>query len=339
MRDYNKILILFIIILLSSFSASFGAPTPYKKKVLVQPFENPAGWLGDHNPGVLAADLIQTKIINDQNIILLNTKSSAKFKAQQGSLKDETPAQIIVTGRILKFSSVFPESLEIEENPVAEVKVEFQIKDGQTHRILERKIFQGKLPLKRNSLSSKDPLDPRPVDFYETPMGRLLNQMTDRWVPHFRNYLNRTALAGQIIEIEQENVIIVNVGWLSGVKIRDDFTVYEVSPNFKDRKHNTDLGDRYTQLGVVRIKIVQEGFSEGVIVAGENFEAGNLIRSKLIRPASLFMSKPNSVPTKPADSSPEPALDQAPLFQPSRVARTSVFSMDFFSLMGLTFEY
>ena len=216
---------------------------------------------------------------------------------------------------------------------------EFQIKDGQTHRILEREIFQGKLPLKRNTLSYNDPLDPRPVDFHESPMGSLLNQMTHQWIPHFRNYLNRIALAGKIIEIEQENRIIVDVGWLNGVKIRDDFTVYQVSPNFMDRRNNTNLGDRYTQLGVIRIKNVQEGFSEGVIVAGENFEAGNLIRSKLIRPASLFMSKPNSVPTKPADSSPEPALDQAPLFQPSRVARTSVFSMDFFSLMGLTFEY
>ena len=339
MRDYNKILILFIIILLSSFSTSFGAPTPYKKKVLVQPFENPAGWLGDYNPGVLAADLLRTKIINDQNIILLETKSSAKFKAQQGSLKDGTPAQIIVTGRIIKFSSVFPESVEIEENPIAEVKVEFQIKDGQTHRILERKIFQGKLPLKRNTLSYNDPLDPRPVDFYESPMGSLLNQMTDQWIPHFRNYLNQIPLAGQIIEIEQENRILVNVGWLNGVKIRDDFTVYLVSPNFMDRSNNTNLGDRYTQLGVIRIKNVQEGFSEGVIVAGENFEAGNLIRSKLIKPVFLSMNKPKSIPTEPTDPSPEPALNRVPPVQPPRAARTPFYSVDFFSLMGLTLEY
>ncbi len=338
MRNCNKIIFILVCNLVFTFSMSFAAPAPYKKNVLILPFENPPGWLGDNNPGLLAADLLRAKIANDRNIILLNTISSVNFKTKQGFLKNKLPAQIVATGRILKFISVIPDSLEAEGNPTVEVKIEFQIKDGHTTRILDTKIFQKKLTVINNLLSSNDPLDPLAIEFANTPMSNFLDQMTEKWVPHFRNYLNSIALAGQIIDVEQGDMIIINLGRRNGVKIRDDFTVYEVLKNFKSGNDKINLGARYTQLGVIRVKVVQDEFSEGVIVAGENFSAGNLIRSKLIKPAYFSVREPDSIQSTEVFK-PEPVLRPISSGQSIRVRRIPFYSFDFFSLMGLSLEY
>ena len=163
--------------------------------------------------------------------------------------------------------------------------------------------------------------------------------MTEKWIPQFRRYLNGVPLAGQIIDIEQDQKVIVNLGRHNGVKIRDDFTVYEVTLNFEGGKEKINLGDRYTRLGVIRIKVVQDGFSEGVVVAGENFRAGNLIRSKLIKPAYFSVRKPDGTQTKSVDLDPEPVLKHISPGKSIRVKRASFFTIDFFSLMGLSLEY
>lgn len=338
MRNCNKIIFILVCSLVLTFSMGFAAPAPYKKNVLILPFENPPGWLSDNNPGLLAADLLRAKIANDQNVILLNARSSANIKTKQGFLKNKLQGQIIVTGRILTFVSVIPDSLEAEGTPIVEVKVEFQIKEGHTNRIIDTKLFQKKLPVMNKLTPFNDPLDPLSIDFADTPMSKLLDQMTENWVPYFRNYLNGIPLAGQIIDVEQGNQIVVNLGRRNGVKIRDDFTVYEVLKDFKSGKEKTNLGDRYTQLGVIRIKVVQDEFSEGVIVAGENFSAGNLIRSKLLRPAYFSVTNPDSIHSTMVFS-PEPVLRPISPGQSIRVRRIPFYSFDFFSLMGLSLEY
>ena len=338
-RNCNKIIFLLIGNLLFTFSMSFAAPAPYKKNVLILPFEDPPGWLGDNHPGLLVADLLKAKIIDDQNIILLNTQSSVKLKIPPDFLNEKFPSQIIVTGKILKFVSVFPDSLEGEGNPIVEVEVEFQIKDGHTHKILDTALFQRKILLNNISTPASDPLDPLSNQISETQMSKVLDQMTEKWIPQLRSYLNGVALAGQIIGIDQKNKIIVNLGRHNGVKIRDDFTVYKVTLNFKGGNQKINLGDRYTQLGVLRIKVVQDEFSEGVIVAGENFRAGNLIRSKRIKPAYLSVGKSDRTQTKPVDFTSQPILQHIPSNKSIRAKRTSFFTIDFFSLMGLSLEY
>ena len=116
-------------------------------------------------------------------------------------------------------------------------------------------------------------------------MGKALNQITDKIMPAIANYLDRVPLDGQVLAIEkEEEQMIINVGQRSGVEIRDEFIVYSVDINFPDPIYKEDIGDRLTQLGVVRVINVQEGFSEAVIMAGRNFVKGNLVRSKKSKP-------------------------------------------------------
>ena len=123
-------------------------------------------------------------------------------------------------------------------------------------------------------------------------MGRALIDVTDRMVPALEEYMNQIPLDGQVIAVEKEEErMIINVGRKSGVEVRDEFIVYSVDVNFPDPLYNEDIGDRLTQLGVVRVISVQEGFSEAVIMAGGDFVKGNLVRSKRSKPLTKVHKK------------------------------------------------
>ena len=168
----------------------------------------------------------------------------------------------------------------------AEVQVEVKIFQGQTKRLVAEFVLsenskEGKFPLgySQGSLNLGSP------DFRKTFMGRALSRVTARIMPAITDYLDQVPLDGQVIAVgKEEEQMIINVGQRSGVEIRDEFVVYSVDVNFSDPLYNEDIGDRLTQLGVVRVINVQEGFSEAVIMAGGDFVKGNLVRSKKSKP-------------------------------------------------------
>ena len=70
-RIYTSLLTVLLIsgVHLSDVSA---APVPYKKKVHVQAFQNPPGWIGTYNPGDLISDLLREKLIHQENVALVS---------------------------------------------------------------------------------------------------------------------------------------------------------------------------------------------------------------------------------------------------------------------------
>ncbi len=304
---------------LTIFSLSLGAFGPtdasayYKKKVQVQMFQNAPGWVGTYNPGALMAELLKQKLQQQENVFLVRfsgRKISAprgkpgKGPAFKGLSEIQTPAQIIVTGRILKYRPALPlklESTRTEKRMArsAEAQIEFQIFQGQTKRlltgfVLNQKSTDGKFPLgfSQSSLNLKSP------DFQKTYMGRALARLAERVVPLITDYLNRVPLDGQVIAVEpEEEQMIINVGRKSGVEIRDEFVVYSVNVGFPDPLYKEDIGDRLNRLGVVRVINVQEGFSEAVIMAGGDFVKGNLVRSKKFKRLPKILSDTPSTAT------------------------------------------
>jgi hypothetical protein len=300
-----------------------AAPIPYKKKVQVQPFQNPPGWVGTYKPGILVSDLLKQKLIQQENVILVqfmdpeahetkNKKEDAvngKKPVSGGVADNSSSAQVIISGEIVKYRPALPVNLESTKSEKkmshsAEVQIEFKFYQGQTKRfitgfVLSEKSREGEFPLgySQSSLNLGSP------DFRKTFMGRALSQITDRVMPTIVAYLNRVPLDGQVIVVEkEEEQMIINLGQKSGVEIRDEFIVYSVDVNFPDPLYKEDIGDRLTKLGVVRVINVQEGFSEAVIMAGGDFVKGNLVRSKKSKPLSKVLKNSKKLAT-PSTSS------------------------------------
>jgi hypothetical protein len=301
-----------------------AASIPYKKKVQVQPFQNPAGWAGTYNPGALVSDLLKQKLLQQENVILVRfmdhdshgakdkkeNKIQSRSPVSVGGVGTGSPAQILISGEIVKYRPALPVQLESTKSEKgmsrsAEVQIEFKVFQGQTRRFitgftLSEKSREGEFPLgySQSSLILGSP------DFRKTFMGKALSRITDRIMPVIVDYLDRVPLDGQVIAVEnEEEQMIINVGQRSGVEIRDEFVVYRFDVNFPDPLYKEDIGDRLTKLGVVRVINVQEGFSEAVIMAGGDFEKGNLVRSKKSKPLTKVLK--NAKKYAPSSISPQ----------------------------------
>ena len=278
-------------------SSVLAASIPYKKKIQIDPFRNPPGWIGTYSPGELISDLLKQKLRDQENVTLvdfmLKGSQDKKEKTDHAS-----PAQIIISGKIMDYRPALPISLESTKREKkisrsAKVQIEVKIFQGQTKRlvsgfVLNQNSNDGEFPLgySQSSLSLRSP------DFRKTFMGRALDQITDKIIPEIEDYLDQAPLDGQVIAVEQEEEqMIINVGQRSGVEIRDEFIVYSVDVNFPDPLYQEDIGDRLTKLGVVRVINVQEGFSEAVIMAGGDFVKGNLVRSKKFKPRIKILNR------------------------------------------------
>jgi hypothetical protein len=304
-RTYFSLLVISLFTVVTPHSNVSAVPIPYKKKVQVQSFQNPPGWVGTYNPGVLVSDLLKQKLLQQENATLVQFMDqefgeikdkkgnavSSKNPVSGGMAGSGSSAQFIISGKIIEYRPALPVNLESTPSEKkmsrsAEVQIEFEIFQGQTKRfitgfVLSEKSEEGESPLgySQSSLNLGSP------DFRKTYMGRALNRITDRIMPALVDYFDRVPLDGQVIAVEnEEEQMIINVGQKSGVEIRDEFVVYSVDVNFLDPLYNEDIGDRLTQLGVVRVINVQEGFSEAVILAGGDFAKGNLVRSKKSKP-------------------------------------------------------
>jgi nucleoid DNA-binding protein len=292
-RLHLPLLAVSLLISIALHSEVSAAPIPYKKKVQVQPFQNPPGWVGTYSPGALISDLLKQKLVQQENVILARFMDlgSRRPNDKNGNSPQSTPAQIIISGEIVKFRPALSVKLESTKSEKkmsrsAEVQIVLKIFQGQTRRFvtgftLSEKSVDGKSPLgySESSLHLGSP------DFQNTFMGKALIRITDRMMPAIVDYLDDVPLDGHVIAVDKdEEQMIINVGQKSGVEVRDEFVVYSVDVNFPDPLYKEDIGDRLTQLGVVRVINVQEGFSEAVIMAGRNFVKGNLVRSKKSKP-------------------------------------------------------
>lgn len=313
-----SLLVTSLLMVATHHSDASAATIPYKKKVQVQPFENPPGWVGTYKPGVLVSDLLKQKLLQQENVILVrfmdpesdgikDKKADAvngENRVSDGMADNSSPAQIIISGEILKYRPALPVNLESTKSEkrmsrTAEVQIEFKVFQGQTKRfvtgfVLSEKSREGEFPLgySQSSLNLGSP------DFRKTFMGRALSRITERVMPTIVDYLDRVSLDGQVIAVEkQEEQMIINLGYKSGVEIRDEFIVYSVDVNFPDPLYKEDIGDRLTKLGVVRVINVQEGFSEAVIMAGGDFVKGNLVRSKKSKPLPKVLKNSKKLAT------------------------------------------
>ena len=73
-------------------------------------------------------------------------------------------------------------------------------------------------------------------------------------------------LVGDLILVENENKsALINLGKANGIRVQDVFTVFSMKTSFTDPLNQTDLGDKYTRKGIIKIIEVQDRFSRAQI--------------------------------------------------------------------------
>ncbi len=316
----------------------------YRKKIFTFPLRNISDWVGTYEPGTLFAKLLERELRSNYsiNFNLLELDNSKELPELQ---KIKTPAQFIITGKILKYQPAIP--LRLENTPlgenlgqVAHATLEIELLHGITRRVLWKNIFQDKSEAGNLTIgSSKNTLLLDHPDFLNTAMGKLLTKLSKRIIPKIEEVIRNIPFQGQIIGIQKKSdEVVLNIGWINGVEIRDDFIVFDMEKKYEDSIYKSDLGDRFQQLGVVRVKTVHEGFSEAVILAGSDFSKGNLIQAKIFKP---FIQQPVEK-KKPMQSEIIP-LNQQPTKPFSKKTRgdknKSISKFNFFDLLGWDIQY
>jgi len=321
----------------------YSGEAVFKKKIATLPFKNTPDWKGTYDPGVLLSKLLKRELTRHPALRGISAPGISDPLDNQ-----KVSAQFVLTGRILVFHTALPVKLEstaVEKKlaRTAEVELEVNLVHGPTGRVMQRRVFRGKSDQGKKPLGfTKNSLNIDRIEFSQTSAGKVLMNLTRQITEFIFSSVETLALEAHIIEVNSETGdIIINVGARNGVEIRDDFAVYGVSLNYKDSRNKADLGDRYQKMGVVRVKNVQEGFSEVVIMAGEEFSIGDLVRAKLLKP--VYIPEPvKAVPKKESHSILAEKVSQPKRslpFKNPQLKRTTINKVNFFDVVGMTLEY
>ncbi len=333
-----------IFTLLIQILVSLDCQANYRKKIITYPLKNISDWVGTYEPGTILAQLIEAELRNNYsfsfNLIQLDLSQE-----RPDLNKIKTPAQFIITGKILKYQPAIP--LRLENTPLGEnlgqfahAIIEIELLHGITRRVLWKNIFQDKTEAGNITIgSSKNTLLLEHPDFLKTGMGQLLTKLSKKIIPKLEEVIRNIPFQGQIVGVQKKNEeVVLNIGWINGVEIRDDFIVFGMEKKYKDSIYKSDLGDRFQQLGVVRVKTVHEGFSEAVILAGSDFSKGNLIQAKVFKPY-IQPQDENKKPTQ-NDFIPRVKKPTKPFSKKTRGDKKQSFSkFNFFDLLGWDIQY
>lgn len=250
-----------VLCLLLAYGTGWAA---FKKQIQVQPLAKPWNFSGDYDPGALISNRIKSSLKNVDYALLVES--------------DKNPAQLILKGRILKFIPDIPrvgsDSVSIESfKEQAEVAVEIDIVSGSTGRILASGKFQA------TSMDGTAPFSLPEIS--NASIGIALENLIVESIAFVLHELRNIPLEARIISIDENSEeVLINVGRANGIEPSDDFAVLSVSENYIDPVNESDLGERYIHKGVIRIKSVNEGFSKGVIMAGDNFSVSDVVRGR-----------------------------------------------------------
>ncbi|MEE9258859.1 MAG: hypothetical protein V3U37_04905 [Nitrospinaceae bacterium] len=202
------------------------------------------------------------------------------------------PAQYIVKGRVLALSTkTLPGMVDPINKTTApprertEIAVEVEVVKHHTDRTIARKTFHyisddGREPFKPESVSAgiQSPA------FRQSSLGLALQKFERDSSSFIYQNLKVLPLEGEIIFLdEKQGEVVINLGRENGVRVRDSFAIFSIDLRYSDPLSKTDLGDRLTRLGMIKVREVQDRFSRAEIVAGKDFSLGDLVRFPLSR--------------------------------------------------------
>lgn len=234
----------------------------FKKKVAIEPFQNPANWAGLYDPGVLLAEMIKSKIVADGSYRIVSQmaemkpgedkeepkpivemmveptkvtdaapmQEKAKMEEKPSSVARELiqPGQVVVIGRILTLQSKTLTSGK-GKNPLveelAELEAEVTLLNPKNNRVFAVKKF--KADAKREKQKATEPPVLNDPSFLQSSTGAVMESFAKNAYMFFNEVLSGLPFEADIIGVDEKtNEVIINVGANDGVRVFDTFSVY-----------------------------------------------------------------------------------------------------------------
>lgn len=281
--EVRKKIACFLIILAYLLGGAGSVAAAYKKKVFVEPLENPVNWSRAFDAGALVAKMIQHSIAIAGKYQLVPA-ARPPLEPPPSSGEDEEPsdtaplvhrhpAQVLIQGRVLTFKT----KSETQDKEPAKVEVELVLKDAFTQKTLAAKKFRSEASHGRMLFQApaEGGIDLDGLVFRKSAMGKALTALIHKAIPFVDSRLDRVPFIAWIISVDADNEeVIVNAGKNHGLRSKEKLYIYSMDLNFMDPLSRHNLGEKVALQGVVKVKDVLDNYSVGEIVAGEDFKAG-----------------------------------------------------------------
>lgn len=200
---------------------------------------------------------------------------------------------INVRGSVLKFQpdKTLADSSLSGGRESAELEVHLQLVQNATGRILNERTFKTSSSTGTQPFSIKN-LNAEENRYRSSSMENALNSMKDALAAYILKEVYSVPLEGEIISVKRteverkkgqktkiEELVLVNLGSVNGIRIGDKFQVNAVGLGINDPNTDNDLGDVFVKVGVIQIMQIWEGTATALSLAGKDYEKGFVVRS------------------------------------------------------------
>lgn len=274
-----------------------NAEADLKKKVMVEPIQNPPNWTESFDPGSLITEKIINTLKEGDNYRLIakanmvppevtaekETSETMKPKDGQALTKEMRPvAQVSIRGRLLAVKSneqptgVGKGKKEFIERST-EIEAEISLLNTMSGKVIAVKKIIKKAKIEKRRFELMD----EPA-FHDSTFERTMKSLVKDTSEFLTQELKSLPFEANIIWIDdKKNEVIINAGANDGVRELDLLTVHLGPSQERDPRTQADLGDKL-QLGVIKTDNVQGDLSRAQILAGATLKTGNLVRMKQV---------------------------------------------------------
>lgn len=288
--------------------------------------------------GTGLTEMLTTALIDSGRFIVLERKSLSDVQAEQTLSAGGTvdPATAVPTGKLLgaqaiirgavteytyKHSSTGGNVSALQGIGLAASKAEamlvidVRICDAATGQILDSVKADGKAKASASAIDiDKKELKMSASSFTQSPLGQATRQAIDKAVTLICQRMEAYPWEGRIAEIEKDDAgaitgIYVNAGSRMGLKENDVLEVLHAGRALKDPETGVVIGrTKDKRCGTIRLDTMDKDFSIAVVVEGEGFASGDVVRF------------PNTGKKAPAPSDSAPPSDPAKTTPPAEPA-------------------
>jgi len=271
-----------------------------KKTIAVMDFENKAGVPATYNLGTGMAEMLTTALVNTGRFIVVERQAIQDVLAEQdfgasGRTTTEGAAdfgkilnsQILIRGAVTEFEmneSGGGTAFRIKgfdlgvSGSQAHVGVNVRVYDATTGQVIDSVKCDGKASTSGLSVGySESDWGIGTSGFQSTPLGKATQDAIDQAVYFIVQKMNAVTWQGKVVTFK-DNLVFINCGQDSNVKIGDEFTVYKSGEQLIDPDTGIVLGSEQKKIGRIQVVEVADKFSKATITSGGGIERGDIVR-------------------------------------------------------------
>jgi hypothetical protein len=244
----------------------YSADSLYKKKVMIKHFDNPLGWTEEYNPGAILSDKLKSAFwkMDGYHLIEFDPKT-----------QPVSPAQFIIQGKILTFDVNPNHTMGDKLSTSAEVGIELEVVSGKTWKpLIKEKFWTSSSGGGRKNFGKLAMMEePKGVKIDNEGVARAMGNLVTQVAGYVNEIVKNLPFEAMIIAVDKENeAVMISAGSTQGIKVRDRFHVFSLDSGFMDPITKQSLGEKWVRQGVIKIKNVNEHFSEAEIIGGGDFK-------------------------------------------------------------------